>query len=135
MNKVLIDTCAWIDFLRSKEGVLGNHVASLIDSDQALLCGVIITELLQGAKGKKEKQQLEFLISGIEILDINRKDWIDAGLCLQELRSKGITLPLTDALIAVLAIRLSVPVLTIDKHFDHLSVTVLNPTVDKHDKL
>ena len=127
MNKILIDTCAWIDFLRSEEGALGNYVARLIENDQALLCGVIITELLQGAKGNKEKQQLEFLFSGVEILDINRQDWIDAGLCLQKLRSKGITLPVTDALIAMLATRHSVPVLTIDKHFNYLPVTVITP--------
>ena len=135
MKKVLIDTCAWIDFLRSEEGLLGNYVTSLIENDRALLCGVTITELLQGAKGKKEKQQLEFLFSGVETLDTNRKDWIDAGLYLQNLRSKGITLPVTDALIAMLAIRHLVPVLTIDKHFDHLSVSVINPVVDKHHKL
>ena len=130
MIKVLIDTCAWIDFLRSKEGVLGNSVANLIESNQALLCGVVMTELLQGVKGSKEKQQLEFLFSGIEILDINRKDWLDAGLCLQNLRSRGITVPVTDALIATLAQRNSVSILTIDKHFDYLSVRLINPGVD-----
>jgi predicted nucleic acid-binding protein len=129
MSKILIDTCAWIDFFRSKKGILGNHVANLVETDQALLCGVVITELLQGAKGKKEKQQLEFLISGIEVLDTERMDWIDAGLCLQNLRRKGITLPVTDALIAIVASRNSVPVLTIDKHFDYLSVTVIDPII------
>ena len=127
MNKLLIDTCAWIDFLRSNKGVLGNYVASAIKSDQALLCGVTITELLQGAKGKKEMQQLEFLFSGIETLETTKRDWIDAGLCLQALRRKGVTLPVTDALIATLASRNSVAVLTIDKHFDHLPVTVVCP--------
>ena len=130
MNKVLIDTCAWIDFLRSKEGILGNSVTNFIASDSALLCGVVMTELLQGAKGAKEKQQLEFLFSGIEILDLNTKDWIDAGLCLQNLRSKGITVPVTDALIATLAQRNSVSILTIDKHFDYLSVSAINPGID-----
>lgn len=127
MSKILIDTCAWIDFLRSEKGILGNYVASVIERDEALLCGVVVTELLQGAKGKKEKQQLELLISGIDILDIAKSDWIDAGLCLQNLRSKGITLPVTDALIAIIALRHAVPILTIDKHFDYLSVTVVNP--------
>lgn len=108
---------------------MGDSVTNLITSDSALLCGVVMTELLQGAKSAKEKQQLEFLFSGIEILDINRKDWIDAGLCLQNLRSKGITVPVTDALIAILAQRNSVPVLTIDKHFDYLSVSVINPGI------
>ena len=121
MSKILIDTCAWIDFLRSKKGVLGDYVASAIERDQALLCGPVITELLQGAKGKKEKQQLEFLISGIEILDVSKNDWVKAGLCLQVLRQKGITLPVTDALIATIAFRNSVPVLSVDKHFENLS--------------
>lgn len=131
MNKIIIDTCAWIDFLRSEKGILGNYVASAIEKDQALLCGVVMTELLQGAKGKKEKQQqqLDLLISGIEILDTVNQDWINAGLCLQNLRSKGITLPVTDALIATVALRNAIPVLTVDKHFDYLSVTVINPIV------
>lgn len=29
---VLVDTCAWIDFLRYQEGELGNQVAALIES-------------------------------------------------------------------------------------------------------
>ena len=130
MNNVLLDTCAWIDFFRSNNGLLGNYVASAIESDQALLCGVVMTELLQGAKGKKEMHQLESLFSGIETLETTKQDWIDAGLCLQALRSKGITLPVTDALIATIASRNSVPVLTIDRHFDHLPVTVINPLKD-----
>jgi predicted nucleic acid-binding protein len=127
MSKILIDTCAWVDFLRSKQGVLGDYVATAIERDQALLCGVVITELLQGAKAKKERQQLELLISGIEIVETTNNDWINAGLCLQDLRLKGITLPVTDVLIATIAIRLSVPVMTIDKHFKDLSVVVVNP--------
>ncbi len=126
MNKVLIDTCAWIDFLRSKKGVLGNVVASTIEKDQALLCGVIVTELLQGTKGKKEKQQLEFLFSAIEILETTKNDWIEAGLSLQSLRQNGITLPVSDALIATIASRYSVSVLTVDKHFEYLPVTTIH---------
>ena len=53
------------------------------------------------------------------------------GACVfKNLRSKGITVPVTDALIATLAQRNSVSILTIDKHFDYLSVTVINPGVD-----
>ena len=31
-DKVLIDTCAWIDYLRAKEGQLGDEVATAIES-------------------------------------------------------------------------------------------------------
>jgi predicted nucleic acid-binding protein len=52
MNEVMIDTCAWIDFLRKKEGVLGDAVVKLIEFDKAVICDVVVAELLQGAKGK-----------------------------------------------------------------------------------
>jgi predicted nucleic acid-binding protein len=54
--------------------------------------------------------------------DMQEHDWINAGIVLQELRCKGITVPLTDALIATIAQRHQVSVLTIDKHFQHLPV-------------
>jgi hypothetical protein len=53
---VLVDTCAWIDFLRYQEGELGNQVAVLIENNQAIITGVIITELLQGVKNEKQQQ-------------------------------------------------------------------------------
>ncbi len=53
-KRILIDTCGWIDFLRSRDGVLGDYVSLAIEREQAVLCGVVIAELLQGTKGKKE---------------------------------------------------------------------------------
>ena len=124
-RKILIDTCAWIDFLRGKEGALGNAVERALSDDTALICGVVMAELLQGAKGNKERQQLDFLFANVPCLNLEPADWIAAGTFLQSLRARGITLPLTDAVIAAIAQRCGVPVLTIDAHFQHLPVTVL----------
>jgi hypothetical protein len=63
-----------------------------------------------------------FLINSVTSFPTQEVDWINAGLLLQKLRSQGITLPLTDALIAVIAQRYQVKVLTIDKYFHHLAV-------------
>ncbi|TAK59772.1 PIN domain-containing protein [Methylobacter sp.] len=119
---VLVDTCAWIDFLRYQEGKLGNQVAFLIENNQVAITGVIIAELLQGAKTEKQQQQINLLINSVTSFPTQEFDWVSAGLLLQELRSRGITLPLTDALIAVIAQRFQAKVLTIDKHFHHLAV-------------
>lgn len=119
---VLVDTCAWIDFLRYQEGELGNQVAVLIENNQVAITGVIIAELLQGVKSETQKQQINLLINSVMSFPTQEFDWVNAGLLLQELRSRGITLPLTDALIAVIAQRYQVKVLTIDKHFQHLAV-------------
>ena len=124
-TNILIDTCAWVAFLRSGQGTLAAQVAQALGDDAALLCGVTLTELLQGAKGAKEKQQLDFLFANVPCVSVEPADWVTAGLVLQSLRTQGITLPLTDALIAAVAKRKAVPILTIDAHFQHLPVEMV----------
>jgi len=124
MKRVLIDTCAWIDFLRQPQGGLGDQVAALLADSRASLCGVSQAELLHGAKGHKEQEQLDFLLANVPCLEITPSDWLSAGRLLAQLRAKGVQVPLSDALIAVCAKRHSVPVLTVDQHFQHLNVAL-----------
>jgi len=121
-GRILIDTSAWVDFLRARGGVLGDVVERALSDDTALMCGVVVAELLQGAKGQKEVQQLEFLFANVACLPVLPDDWHDAGRALQALRLRGVTLPLSDAIIASVAKRHGVSILTADAHFKHLSV-------------
>jgi hypothetical protein len=125
MKLVLIDTCAWIDFLRQPQGGLGDQVEQLLASDGAALCGVVQAELMQGAKGRKEQDQLDFLLANVPCFEITTADWLSAGRLLAQLRAKGLQVPLSDALIAVCAKRNQAPVLTLDQHFQHLGVVLL----------
>ena len=125
MKLVLIDTCAWIDFLRQPQGGLGDQVEQLLASDQAALCGAVQAELMQGAKGRKEQDQLDFLLANVPCLEITPADWLSAGRLLAQLRAKGLQVPLSDALIAVCAKRNHAPVLTLDQHFQHLGVVLV----------
>jgi predicted nucleic acid-binding protein len=121
---VLIDTCGWVDFLRARNGSLGDQVESAMADDRACLCSVSVAELLQGVKGQKEQRQLELLFDNVTLLHVEPADWVSAGQALQALRSKGFQIPLTDALIAAVAIRLGLPVLTVDTHFGLLGVAL-----------
>ena len=125
MKRVLIDTCAWIDFLRQPQGGLGDQVEQLLVSEGAALCGVVQAELMQGAKGRKELDQLDFLLANVPCFEITPTDWLSAGRLLAQLRAKGVQVPLSDALIAVCAKRNQAPVLTLDQHFQHLGVVLL----------
>ena len=120
--KVLIDTSAWIDFFRKTDGAVGDLVAELVRLDRAYLTGLVMAELLHGAKGKRETTQLETVFGTIPILDVRHEDWTTTGNSLQTLRKKGLSVPLTDVLIASVAQRHKMTVLTLDKHFQHLSV-------------
>lgn len=125
MKLVLIDTSAWIDFLRQPQGAMGDEVAQMLTSGAAALCGVVQAELLQGAKGRKEQDQLDFLLANVPCLEITSSDWLGAGRLLAQLRAKGLQVPLSDALIAVCAKRNKASVLTLDQHFQHLGVVLL----------
>ena len=119
---LLIDTCGWIDFLRGRSGALADRVEQAIADDSARLCSVSIAELLQGVKGARERQQLELLFAHVVQVPVMEPDWFAAGLAMQALRTEGIQVPLTDALVAAVARRTRLPVLTVDEHFKHLDV-------------
>ena len=122
MNKVIIDTSAWIDFFRNQSGAVGDVVSSLISQDKAVITGPVVSELLQGLKNRQEGNALSELFSVIPYVDIKRGDWEGAGDLLRNLRQRGITVPLTDALIAIVAKQHGYSVLTLDRHFEHLEV-------------
>jgi predicted nucleic acid-binding protein len=119
---VLIDTSAWIDFFRGRQNAVTEAVQLALQLGLARLCGPVKAELLQGVKTKKEKQQLGIVFDAVESLATHELDWEVAGDTLQVLRESGITLPLTDALIAAVATRHKAQVLTLDHHFSHLKV-------------
>jgi len=71
---------------------------------------------------RRKASALKLLFRSIHYLPTEDSDWFAAGILAQQLRAKGLTLPLTDVLIAVIAQRHAMKVLTLDKHFQHLPV-------------
>ena len=124
-EELLIDTCGWIDFLRPGGGALADQVERALADDLAWMCSVSQAELLQGVKGRNEQRQLELLFDNVTLIDVEPADWLSAGLALQLLRGKGFHIPLTDALIAAVAIRRGLRVLTSDAHFAKLGVVLV----------
>lgn len=118
MDKTLIDSCVWIEYFRSGKGKVFDYIDLLIDKDTIALCGIVEMEIYQGLR-KKEKKEISNLFSLIPYVDIERKDYIQAGVRMAELRKKGITIPSTDSIIATICERRNLSLLTMDKHFDH----------------
>ncbi len=127
MANVIIDTSAWIQFFRYGTDAVSQLVAELVGKDQAVVTGVVLTELLQGIKTDKERRHLTTLFSSLPFIETVREDWQDAGEDLQALRRRGITVPLTDAVIATVAHRRGLSVLTTDPHFKSFTVNRVGP--------
>lgn len=122
---VLVDTSAWIAFLRPGDSAVGDAVTGLVRADRATLVGPVLAELLQGVRGSKEASRLRSVFTVLPYVADDRSDWESAGDALRLLRAKGVTVPLTDALIAAIAKRQGLDVLTLDAHFQHLDVALV----------
>lgn len=79
-----------------------------------------MTEILQGSQCKKESEMVLAALTAVPYIEIEREDWVTAGLYSQNLRSKGTTIPVTDMILAMLCLRKKLFLFTLDKHFDHI---------------
>lgn len=125
---VLIDTSVLIDFLKDTEPNAA-AVATLISSKRILTTGIIMAELLQGARSAKEEEYVAELLNGIPAVEVTAALWTKAGRLSCSLRRKGITLPLSDIAIATVAIEHNLSVFTLDGHFDDIPGVKLHKAV------
>ena len=122
MDKVIIDTSAWIDSFRpGSEKSFQRMVKDLIIQELVLLPGIIKTELLRGTKNKKEFDQLNQMLKGLTYLAVAEDFWERLSAFSFQLFRKGIVVPLTDTYIALLCIENQVALLHRDKHFDMIA--------------
>lgn len=112
---VLVDTSAWVAYFRGLDPAR-SAVLALLQEGRALRCGPVELELRQGLR-RSEADSVLSLWRGLAPLQVEEIDFASAGDLLIELRSRGVTVPALDALIACLAVRREVPLLTLDKHF------------------
>ena len=122
MDKVIIDTSAWIDSFRPDSGKpFQQFVRDMIIQDLILLPGIIKTELLRGTKNKKEYNQLNQMLTGLTYLTVDEDFWERLSNFSFLLFRKGITVPLTDTYIALLCIENQASLLHRDRHFDMIA--------------
>jgi predicted nucleic acid-binding protein len=119
LARVLVDSSVWIEFFRKNEPYHG-IVGKLMDDEQIVCCGVILAELMQGAKSDKELAVLEDFLQIFTFIHETPELWAAAGKLSHKLRRKGVTVGLSDCFIAVAAASAKVPVATLDSHFDVL---------------
>jgi predicted nucleic acid-binding protein len=119
MDKVIIDTSAWIDAFRPQVDLsFSLLVKDLILKDRVRMPGIIKTELLRGTKTKSEFSRLSDLLKGIKYLPVAEEFWGGLSEFSFQLFRKGVSAPLTDTYIALLCIENKVPLLHHDKHFE-----------------
>ena len=114
---VLPDTCAWIDFFAGKETAAANLVAVALRNSPVFTCGPVLSELLQGTRGDRDREAVLESHRALEYADATPAVWVRAGDLAATLRRSGTTVPLSDLLIAAIAIEQRLEIITADRHF------------------
>lgn len=125
-QKVLVDTSIWVEFFRGRNQKVKAYVSSLIKSQQACLAGVVIAELFHGVRKKNELKLLKETLPALSYFEVTRDVWEKTGEILRKLRLRGVTLPLTDVLLAAIAAENKCEILTYDNHFQKLEEVSLH---------
>ena len=119
MNRVIVDTSAWIESFRpGGDTKIKKVLKDLILGGSIFLPGIIKAEILRGTKSVKEYAILNDLLNGLNYLPVKEDFWNSLSHFSFNLYRKGIAVPLIDTLIALLAIENDLLLLHRDKHFD-----------------
>ncbi len=118
---ILIDTSAWIEFLRDTGSATCQLVAETLSTEFAV-CDVVRMEVLAGARDEFHLLSLRKLLARAEYIPTLPSDYDDPATLFRHCRLRGETVrKLVDCLIASVAIRSGIPVLHRDADFDVLA--------------
>jgi predicted nucleic acid-binding protein len=117
----LIDTSAWVEYLRDSDSATCNEVERLLNFEPAL-CDAIRMELLAGARDEKHVTQLEKLLARATVIRTESIDYDNAASIYRACRRLGLTIRThIDCLIAAIAIRADTDLLHNDSDFDAIA--------------
>ena len=120
---MLVDTSVWIDFFAARNTAQVAVLESSIDQREDLcLCGVVLTEVLQGIRDDKQYKQTESVLSNLIYLPMDQSTFLLAANIYRTLRSRGITIRNSvDCMIAAVCIEHKADLLHNDRDFDHIA--------------
>lgn len=118
---ILVDTSAWVEFLRDTSSPVCEEVDRLLSSELAV-CDPIRMEVLAGGRDDTHLRSLRRLLARTTVLPTEPVDYETAAALYRTCRRGGTTVrKLIDCLIGAVALRHGTPVLHHDGDFDALA--------------
>ena len=128
---ILVDTSVWIDFFAGRDTPYVTTLEQLImDEEDLALCGIILTEILQGIGDDASYRQVKRFLDPLIMLPMPETVYVRAADIYRKLRKSGITIRKTnDCIIAATALEHHCQLLHNDKDFlpiaEHFSLKTI----------
>ncbi len=110
---ILLDSSVLFDHTRGKDP----RLVGWFQSYSIAVCGIVRAEVLHGARNASDRAKLIALLNLFGQLPLPDMIWDNVGDNLAILRTKGVTVPFNDVILATLAIVNNVELWTRDQHF------------------
>ena len=122
----LIDSSAWIEYLRPQGSkMVKERVREVLEKESAVSCGIVIVEILRGARDEKSFQVLKETLLSLPQLPLDNTVIERAAHYGFLLDRKGKTVPTTDILIASAAYGQAVVLyIDIDRDFETIGSVI-----------
>ena len=114
---VVVDSDVWIHYLHSPGSPTGSALQALLDANQVVMVGVVLAEVLQGARTEREYATLLPRFDAVPYQETTKESWAAAGKIAAQLRWSGNIIPLTHITIAAMAIQGGHELFSMDGHF------------------
>lgn len=117
---ILVDTTVWVDFFA---GRTAPHVALLeakiLNEEDLCICGLILTEVLQGIRNDKQYNKTKLYFASLIYLPMTNPTFVLAADIYRDLRQRGVTVRKSvDCLIASVALEQNALLLHNDRDFE-----------------
>jgi len=121
---ILVDTTVWIDFFNDHSTAqVTIFENALKNSEDVCICGVILTELLQGIRDDAQYLKTKSYLENLIFLPMNYSTFIKAAEIFRYLRKRGSTIRKSaDCMIAAVSVENDVPLLHSDRDFEHIGL-------------
>ncbi len=117
----MVDTGIWIDYFRNAHKERNDLIDSLIDENRVFTNGIILSELLLGARNENDFDALVSTMRGLNFVDIDQTGFELIGRNGFLLKKKGVSIPLSDLVIASNCIEHDLTLIDNDRHFKTIS--------------
>lgn len=119
---VLIDTSAWVEFLRATGSAVDRRVGEIVGREPYAITDVVVAELLAGARSDAVARKIRGIADSGRFFAVRPLfDYESAADIARACRRSGVTVPLADCLIAAVTINNDLELLAADRDFTEIA--------------
>ena len=117
-----VDSSVWISYFREGGFEHGDFIDELIDDGRVHINGIVLAELLIGARNTDELARLASALAGLKFVPSSRASSESAGRRGFALKKKGVSVPLSELIIATDCIDHGLVLIESDGHYAVIAI-------------